>query len=186
MVLQVLVRHPLSWHWPNNCIKKISKVWCLNSTQVIKEVSMSSEISSNHLLDLELFQGIYFVKNKKPKCQTGNFRRSWYDDKSCTICIEKKYLSFINKVIEKYHSNARFCLVSNYVSKIIPALQSRCTRFKFKQISFEEAKNRIIEICRNERLNISHDAIEAVFKLCQGDMRRVVNMLQSLSMIDSS
>jgi len=77
-------------------------------------------------------------------------------------------------------------LVSNYVSKIIPALQSRCTRFKFKQISFEEAKNRIVEICRNERLNISHDAIEAVFKLCQGDMRRVVNMLQSLSMIDSS
>jgi len=92
----------------------------------------------------------------------------------------------LRRIIEKYHSNARFCLVSNYVSKIIPALQSRCTRFKFKQISFEEAKNRIVEICRNERLNISHDAIEAVFKLCQGDMRRVVNMLQSLSMIDSS
>ena len=29
------------------------------------------------------------------------------------------------------------------------------------------------------------DAIRAVFRLCQGDMRRVVNMLQSLSMIGS-
>lgn len=71
------------------------------------------------------------------------------------------------------------------MSKIIPALQSRCTRFKFKQISLPEAKNRIVEICMNEKLNISDDGIEAVFKLCQGDMRRVVNMLQSLSMIDS-
>ena len=94
-----------------------------------------------------------------------------------TICLKL--------VIEKYHSNARFCLISNYVSKIIPALQSRCTRFKFKQISFDEAKDRIIEISRNEGLRISKDGIEAVFKLCQGDMRRVVNMLQSLSMIDN-
>lgn len=46
-------------------------------------------------------------------------------------------------VIEKYHTNARFCLISNYVSKIIPALQSRCTRFKFKQIPLNAAKTRI-------------------------------------------
>lgn len=72
------------------------------------------------------------------------------------------------------------------MSKIIPALQSRCTRFKFKQISFEEAQNRIVEICKHERLNISNKGIEAVFKLSQGDMRRVVNMLQSLSMIEST
>ncbi len=88
-------------------------------------------------------------------------------------------------VIEKYHMNARFCLISNYVSKIIPALQSRCTRFKFRQISFGEAITRIVDICRNEKLIISTDGIKAVFKLCQGDMRRVVNMLQSLSMIDN-
>jgi len=32
-------------------------------------------------------------------------------------------------VIEKYTSNTRFCLICNYVNKIIPALQSRCTRY---------------------------------------------------------
>jgi len=31
-------------------------------------------------------------------------------------------------VIEKYTQNTRFCLICNYVNKIIPALQSRCTR----------------------------------------------------------
>jgi hypothetical protein len=31
-------------------------------------------------------------------------------------------------VIEKYTSNTRFCMICNYVNKIIPALQSRCTK----------------------------------------------------------
>ena len=35
-------------------------------------------------------------------------------------------------VIEKYSQNTRFCLICNYVSEIIPALQSRCTRFRFQ------------------------------------------------------
>jgi replication factor C subunit 3/5 len=34
----------------------------------------------------------------------------------------------LRRVIEKATSNARFCLICNYVNKIIPALQSRCTR----------------------------------------------------------
>ena len=37
----------------------------------------------------------------------------------------------LRRVIEKYTANARFCLICNYVNKIIPALQSRCTKFRF-------------------------------------------------------
>lgn len=35
----------------------------------------------------------------------------------------------LRRVIEKYTSNTRFCMICNYVNKIIPALQSRCTRY---------------------------------------------------------
>lgn len=34
-------------------------------------------------------------------------------------------------VIEKYTKHTRFALICNHVNKIIPALQSRCTRFRF-------------------------------------------------------
>lgn len=39
-------------------------------------------------------------------------------------------------------------------------------------------------IAKAEGLAISEEGIEAVFKLCAGDMRRVVNMMQSLSMMN--
>lgn len=38
----------------------------------------------------------------------------------------------LRRVIEKYTSNTRFCMICNYVNKIIPALQSRCTRYALK------------------------------------------------------
>ena len=56
----------------------------------------------------------------------------------------------INLVIEKYSGASRFCLICNYVSKIIPALQSRCTRFKFRHIPIEDAKTLISKICKSE------------------------------------
>lgn len=40
----------------------------------------------------------------------------------------------LRRIIENYVSNVRFCLICNHVNKVIPALQSRCTRFKFKPL----------------------------------------------------
>merc|ERR1719454_2705124 len=37
----------------------------------------------------------------------------------------------LRRMIEQYAPNARFILICNYSSKIIPALQSRCTKLRF-------------------------------------------------------
>jgi len=87
----------------------------------------------------------------------------------------------LRRIIEKYAKNTRFCMICNYVSKVIPALQSRCTRFKFRPIPIGEAKVRVQQICAEENLNVTDDGIECIFKLAEGDMRKVVNMLQSIS-----
>jgi replication factor C subunit 3/5 len=42
------------------------------------------------------------------------------------------------------------------------------------------------DICNHEGLKLTPDGIEAVFKLCAGDMRRVVNMLQVTQYITQS
>jgi replication factor C subunit 3/5 len=91
----------------------------------------------------------------------------------------------LRRVIEQYTKNVRFCLVCNYVGKIIPALQSRCTRFRFAplryhiiNISEEQIRSRLNYVVENESIRIQDDGMAALLKLSCGDMRRALNILQ--------
>ena len=59
--------------------------------------------------------------------------------------------SALRRVIEKYTSNTRFCMICNYVNKIMPALQSRCTRFRFAPLRPEQITSRLQDICVAEK-----------------------------------
>ena len=88
----------------------------------------------------------------------------------------------LRRVIEKHTKNARFCLICNYVSKIIPALQSRCTRFRFAPLQQDQIRSRLLEVADAEKVNYTEDGIQAILMLSGGDMRRVLNLLQSTAM----
>lgn len=92
----------------------------------------------------------------------------------------------LRRVMEKYVKNARFCLICNYVSKIIPALQSRCTRFRFMPLPMEFVKERVEYVCGNEGIEtgsaVQQGGVKAVITLGGGDMRRTLNLLQSVAM----
>eukprot|EP00545_Synedropsis_sp_CCMP1620_P013684 CAMPEP_0119004032 /NCGR_PEP_ID=MMETSP1176-20130426/911_1 /TAXON_ID=265551 /ORGANISM="Synedropsis recta cf, Strain CCMP1620" /LENGTH=338 /DNA_ID=CAMNT_0006955693 /DNA_START=63 /DNA_END=1077 /DNA_ORIENTATION=- len=88
----------------------------------------------------------------------------------------------LRRVIEKYTKNTRFCLICNYVSKIIPALQSRCTRFRFAPLARHQIHGRLMEVADTEKCEYTEDGIEAILRLSGGDMRRVLNLLQSTAM----
>ncbi len=88
----------------------------------------------------------------------------------------------LRRVIEKYTGNARFCLVCNYASKIIPAIQSRCTKFRFKPLPRDLIKARTAHVIAEEKLQVSDDALTALVRLAEGDMRRSINVLQAAAM----
>uniref|UniRef100_A0A8P4G1T8 Activator 1 subunit 5 n=1 Tax=Dicentrarchus labrax TaxID=13489 RepID=A0A8P4G1T8_DICLA len=88
----------------------------------------------------------------------------------------------LRRVIEKYTENTRFCLICNYLSKIIPALQSRCTRFRFGPLSPDQMIPRLEHVVQQESLDITPDGMKAIVTLASGDMRRSLNILQSTSM----
>ena len=58
---------------------------------------------------------------------------------------------FVCTVIEKYTRNTRFCLICNYVSKIIPALQSRCTKFRFAPLGAASVTERVTIVIDKEK-----------------------------------
>jgi len=90
--------------------------------------------------------------------------------------------AILRKVIEKYVNNARFCFICNYLKKINPAIQSRCVIFRFNPISYEMMYKFSVNICKNENIKIKKRALELVIKKSNGDLRKLLNYLQSLYM----
>ena len=60
----------------------------------------------------------------------------------------------LRRIVEKYTKSTRFCLICNYVSKIIPALQSRCTRFRFGPLKDEAVLTKLNEVALAENLEL--------------------------------
>ncbi|KAG9389692.1 replication factor C subunit 5 [Carpediemonas membranifera] len=88
----------------------------------------------------------------------------------------------LRRVMEKYTSNARFCLICNYAGKIIPAIQSRCTKFRFKPLPSTVVRDRTLHVIEQENLNVSEDAVAALVRVAEGDMRKSLNTLQATAM----
>lgn len=87
----------------------------------------------------------------------------------------------LKQVIEYYTNNARFCLICNCNKKINPAIQSRCTIFNFPPLDYNSVKKKINIISKEFDLNITNDGINTLWKLSNGDMRKVLHTLQVIS-----
>ncbi|EIN09515.1 P-loop containing nucleoside triphosphate hydrolase protein [Punctularia strigosozonata HHB-11173 SS5] len=85
----------------------------------------------------------------------------------------------LRRVIEQYTKNVRFCIICNYVNKITPAIQSRCTRFRFSPLPIPEVERRVQTVVDAEGVQLREDGKKALLKLSKGDMRRALNVLQA-------
>jgi len=92
----------------------------------------------------------------------------------------------LRRVIENCSKNTRFCIICNYLTKIIPGIQSRCTVLKFTPIQFDEHYKYINNIINLEKINITEDCVNNILKISEGDMRKSINILQSLYLINSN
>merc|ERR1719476_489433 len=88
----------------------------------------------------------------------------------------------LRRMIEQYAPNARFILICNYSSKIIPALQSRCTKLRFAPLTEEQIIGRLRYVAQIEKLELTDDGARAIVQVGDGDMRKVLNIFQTTSM----
>lgn len=54
--------------------------------------------------------------------------------------------SALRRIIENYSKVTRFCLICNYVTRVIEPLASRCAKFRFKTLPPEAMLHRMKEI----------------------------------------
>lgn len=90
--------------------------------------------------------------------------------------------SALRRIIEKYTRTTRFCLICNHLNKIIPAIQSRCMRFRFAPLPENEVRTRLEWILTQENVPYDSSGLKAAIKLGHGDMRRCLNILQATYM----
>ncbi len=85
----------------------------------------------------------------------------------------------LRRLMEMYVDVTRFILIANYPSKIIEPIQSRCAVFRFTPLKKEDVMVRLKYICEQERVKYEEDALDTIFEISEGDMRKAINILQS-------
>lgn len=85
----------------------------------------------------------------------------------------------LRRIMENYSKYTRFCLVCNYVTRIIDPLASRCSKFRFQPLNETNALGRLEAICQAENLTVAPNALSRLLKTSNGDLRRAITLLQS-------
>jgi len=80
---------------------------------------------------------------------------------------------------EMYVETTRFILIANYPSKIIEPIQSRCAVFRFTPLKKEDVISRLKWICDQEKVKCYEDALDVIYEISAGDMRKSINILQA-------
>jgi len=93
--------------------------------------------------------------------------------------MTKDAQSALRRTMEKEGRTTKFCLICNYVSRIIEPITSRCAKFRFKPLAHDILKTRLKMIVEAEQVNITDHGIEAIIKTSEGDLRKAITTLQS-------
>ena len=89
----------------------------------------------------------------------------------------------LRRIIEKYSDDTRFCIICNYMNKIIAPIKARCVNLRFYPIDKNIIVERLKFICNEEKLKYEKNSLEAIAIISNGDLRKAINILQSLSMM---
>jgi len=85
----------------------------------------------------------------------------------------------LRRLMEMYVETTRFILIANYPSKIIEPIQSRCAVFRFTPLKKEDVVSRLKWICQQEKVVCHDDALDVIYEISSGDMRKAINILQA-------
>ncbi|KAA8911068.1 hypothetical protein TRICI_003949 [Trichomonascus ciferrii] len=89
--------------------------------------------------------------------------------------------SALRRTMENYSKITRFCLVCNYVTRIIDPIASRCSKFRFKALDESNALQRLEYIAKSENVKHEPEALNKLLEASSGDLRKAITLLQSAS-----
>lgn len=89
----------------------------------------------------------------------------------------------LRKSMEETAGKTKFCIICNYVNKIIEPIKSRCVPIYFKPLSTDLLFDKLKFISKQEKTNLNDDVINTIIEISDGDARNAINILQHASYI---
>lgn len=85
----------------------------------------------------------------------------------------------LRRTMEKFSGVCRFIFSANYSNRIIEPIQSRTVVFRLRGLDKEHVAEYINRVAKGEKLDVSKDALDAIYEISEGDLRKATNLLQA-------
>jgi len=112
-----------------------------------------------------------------------NSKSMFKDTKKFIILDEVDYMTknaqFALQYILKDFKNTHFCLICNYISKIIPQIRYKLMVIKFNNLDPRGIHNFLTMICEKEDIKINKDKLETIRNHYNTDIRSMINYIQT-------
>ena len=89
----------------------------------------------------------------------------------------------LRKSMEKTAGKTKFCIICNYVNKIIEPIKSRCVPVYFKPLPSKLLFDKLKFISAEENTNVGEEVLNTIIAISEGDARSAINILQHASYI---
>ena len=86
----------------------------------------------------------------------------------------------LKEIIELYNKKTKFCLICNFINKIVYSLQSTCIVFRFSALDSINMKQFLLNICDKEKMSFTQNSLDLIILLSEGDLRKACNYLQAI------
>ncbi|OJJ65587.1 hypothetical protein ASPBRDRAFT_60402 [Aspergillus brasiliensis CBS 101740] len=117
-----------------------------------------------------------FTKVPSPGCRSFNMFKLVILDEADTMDHTAQLA--LRRIIEDYAAFTRFCIITNNIYKLSPALISRCARLRFPPLRPSRIRTLISQVATTENIQVRPEALEYLSTVSHGDMRQALAVLQ--------
>ena len=122
------------------------------------------------------------IKNFVLEKQTKESMKIIILDEADSLTLDSQFA--LRRIIEDNSKSIRFMIICNYINKIIEPIKSRCMMISFESLSKELFEKCIDRILEKEKIKKNPQLIEELYKYTNGDLRKSINMLYNVYVLD--
>lgn len=159
---------------------KTSSILCLAKHLLgskFKENVLELNASDDRGIDV-IRSKINVFSSKVSNLDKGKFKIVILDEADSMIDIAQRAL---RRQMDIHHKTTRYIFSCNIGSNIISSIQSRCSVLHYTVLNENQMVKKAVEICKKENIKFTNEGLEMLAFTANGDMRKMINNLQSVA-----